>query len=89
MIEPLKNRLIVKRDETKTETESGFIIPDAAQRKELTGVVIATGPDVEEIKLGNRVIFGKVDGVGLSNKYFEEQGDFIMLREDQIKAIYV
>jgi chaperonin GroES len=89
MIKPLKDRLLVKRDETQTETEGGLIIAEVAQRKETSGIVFAIGSDVTEVKVSDRILFGRIDGVDIKNEYVGEDGDFIMLREDQIKAIYV
>lgn len=86
MIEPTGTRLIVKRDPTKTEV-SGFIIPEAAQQKELSGVVLTIGPEVIDVKIGDRVIFGKFDGQDIDAKYAEE--DCIIINEEQIKGIYV
>jgi co-chaperonin GroES (HSP10) len=49
--------------------------------------VIALGKDITEVVLGDRVIFGKFDGVELDAKYAEE--NCVILNEEQIKAIYV
>lgn len=87
MIEPLKQRVVIKRDPVKTETESGFIIPKEAQKQEISGVVLATGPDVKDVKVGNRVIFGKFDGQDIPKQFAEE--NCIIINEEQIKGIYV
>lgn len=86
MIEPLGKRVVVKRDPTKTEI-AGFIVPEAAQVKELSGKVLAVGPEVTDVLVGDRVIFGKFDGTDIPTKHAEE--DCIILNEDQIKGIYV
>lgn len=86
MITPLGKRVIVKRDPAKTEI-NGFIIPKAAQQKELSGTVLAIGPEVKDTVIGDRVIFGKFDGQDIDAKYAEE--DCIILNEEQIKGIYV
>lgn len=86
MIQPLGKRVIVKRDPTVTEI-NGFIVPEAAQQKELSGTVLAVGPETKDIVIGNRVIFGKYDGQDLDAKYAEE--DCIIINEEQIKGIYV
>lgn len=87
MIKPLGRRIIVKRDPTKTETESGFIIVKEAQKPELSGTALAIGPDVKDVKVGDRVIFGRIDGTPLPEKYAEE--NCIILNEEQIKGVYV
>jgi chaperonin GroES len=89
MIKPIGNKLLVKRDVAPTESEGGLLIPDAAQKKETTGIVFAIGSEVTEVQVTDKVVFGKIDGVTIESKYVGESGDFIMLREDQIKATYV
>lgn len=86
MIEPLGKRIIVKRDPTKTEI-AGFIVPEEAQKKELSGIALAVGPEVTEVVVGDRVIFGKFDGQDIDAKYAEE--DCIIINEEQIKGVYV
>lgn len=88
MLKPLGKRVIIKRDESKVETESGLLIPDAAQKPELSGTVLAVGPQTEEVTIGQRVIFGKFDGQNLDSKYTDEE-NCIIINEEQIKAIYV
>lgn len=61
--QPLKNRIVVLQDEAKTETESGFIIPKAAQERPKEGKVLAIGSEVRDVKVNDRVMFGKHDGV--------------------------
>jgi chaperonin GroES len=86
MLEPLGKRLVVKRDPTVTEI-NGFIVPEQAQEKEQSGTVLAIGKEVKDIRIGERVIFGKFDGQDLKAEYAEE--DCIIINEEQIKAIYV
>lgn len=93
MIEPLGKRVIIKRDPAKTEAGTGvnglaIVIPEAAQKPELSGTVLATGPAVEDVKVGDRVIFGKLDGQDINSKYTGEE-NCIILNEEQIKGIYV
>ncbi len=87
MFKPLKDRVVIKRDAVVTEI-SGLYVPEAAQKKELFGTVVATGPDVvKELKAGQRVIFGKSDGVDLDSKFFTELGDYILVRDEQVRGI--
>ncbi len=59
---PLGDRLLVERIEEATTTASGIIIPDNAKEKPSQGNVVAIGSDVEEVKVGNTVVFGKYAG---------------------------
>lgn len=87
MLKVLKNRLIIKRDEAKKES-GGIIIPDKVQEPELTGTVVGVGDEVKEsLSVGDRVLFGKSDGVSLDAKYVGSPGDYIIMDETQIRGI--
>ncbi|MBD5164854.1 co-chaperone GroES [Helicobacter sp.] len=59
---PLGERVLVERLEEDTKTASGIIIPDNAKEKPLEGVVQAIGNEVKEVKVGDKVVFGKYSG---------------------------
>jgi len=60
--QPLGNRVLVKKVEAATTTASGIIIPDNASEKPSQGDVVAVSKDVESLKNGNTVLFGKFAG---------------------------
>jgi chaperonin GroES len=62
---PLGDRLLVERIEEANTTASGIIIPDNAKEKPSRGKVLAIGSDVEEVKEGDTVVFGKYAGTDL------------------------
>src|SRR3974390_1232160 len=70
-VRPLHDRVVVKRIEAEEKTASGIIIPDTAKEKPSQGEVIAVGPGARDeagklipidLKVGNRVLFGKWSG---------------------------
>jgi len=63
-IKPLADRVLVKTDKLEAKTAGGIIIPDTAQEKTQTAVVVAVGDDKEKIKVtaGQRVLFEKYAG---------------------------
>ena len=62
--EPLKDRLLVLREEQSNQTASGLYIPDTAKDKPLEGKVIAVGPDAKEdgINVDDTVVFANYSG---------------------------
>lgn len=73
-VKPLADRVLVKMDEAEKKTAGGIVIPDAAQEKTLTAVVIAVGPGTDDnkmtVKAGDHIMYDryagtsvKVDGV--------------------------
>ncbi|KQT26671.1 MULTISPECIES: co-chaperone GroES [Bradyrhizobium] len=68
---PLHDRVLVRRIDAEEKTTGGIIIPDTAKEKPQQGEVIAVGPGGRneqgqlvplDIKVGDRVLFGKWSG---------------------------
>ena len=68
---PLHDRVVVKRIDAEAKSAGGIIIPDTAQEKPSQGEVVAVGPGGRDeagklipidIKVGDRVLFGKWSG---------------------------
>jgi chaperonin GroES len=68
---PLHDRVVVKRIDAEEKTKGGIIIPDTAKEKPSQGEVTAVGPGGRDesgklipidIKVGDRVLFGKWSG---------------------------
>jgi chaperonin GroES len=68
---PLHDRVLVRRIEAEEKSSGGIIIPDTAKEKPSQGEVIAVGPGGRDeagklipidIKVGDRVLFGKWSG---------------------------
>ena len=59
---PLGERVLVERLEEDTKTASGIIIPDHAKEKPLEGIVKAIGSEVKDVKVNDKVVFGKYSG---------------------------
>ena len=68
---PLHDRVVVTRIDADDKTAGGIIIPDTAKEKPSEGEVIAVGPGGRDeagkiipidLKVGDRVLFGKWSG---------------------------
>lgn len=76
---PLNKRVLIKcANETKT-TASGIIIPDNAKEKPQQGEVFAVAKDISDIKVGDKVVFGKYAG---SEIKLENENYLILSYED-------
>ena len=91
-IRPLHDRVIVKRLEEERKTASGIVIPDTAAEKPDKGEVIAVGKGKVteegkilplEVKVGDRVLFGKYSGQTVTLKGDE----LLVMREEDILGI--
>ena len=61
-LEPLDDFVVVQPSEEETETRTGLIIPASDEAGCRTGVVTATGSDVQGIEPGDKVLFPKESG---------------------------
>ena len=91
-IRPLQDRVIVKRVEEEEKTKGGIIIPDTAKEKPQEGEIIAVGPGKVtddgkkipmEVKVGDRVLFGKYSGSEIKI----DGEEHLIMREDDILGI--
>lgn len=55
-VEPLGNRVIILREESKDVTDGGIILPEESQKQENEGVIVSVGPDVKVLEVGDRVV---------------------------------
>jgi chaperonin GroES len=63
-VSPLGDRVLIKIQESDTKTAGGIIIPQTAQEKTQTGVVVSIGTDTEviKVKVGDKVMYDKYAG---------------------------
>jgi chaperonin GroES len=91
-INPLHDRVVVRRLDEERKSAGGIVIPDTATEKPAQGEVLAVGPGKMldngqlhplAVKVGQRVLFGKYSGteVKLSGQ------EFVVMREDDIMGI--
>lgn len=66
-IKPLEDRVLLKIDQGDQKTKGGLYIPETAQEKTQTGVVVAVGDDKDVIKVavGDKVMFDKYAGTSV------------------------
>lgn len=94
---PLRDRIIVKREPEQERTAGGIYIPDTAREKSTVGTVLAVGKGKLtddgkvvplEVKVGDRVLFGKYAGSEAKRYHFESEGEeLIVMREEELLGI--
>jgi len=90
-VKPLYDRILVKRIEEKEQKKGSIIIPDTAREKPMEGKVIAVGAGrIEkgeriklEVKVGDRVMFGKYSGTEIKI----DDHEHVILKEDEVLGI--
>jgi len=91
-LQPLYDRILLKRVESKEEQKKGgIIIPDTAKEKPMEGKVIAVGAGRVvkgqriplELKVGDTVLFGKYTGTEIKIDDVEH----VIVKEDEVLGI--
>ena len=91
-IQPLQDRILVKRLDADEEQIGGIIIPDSAKEKPHEGEVIAVGPgkvtddgkrQAPEVNEGDKILFAKYAGTEVKS----EGEEYLIMREDDVLAV--
>ena len=90
-IQPLADRVVIRPLEETSQMKGGLYIPDTAKEKPQEGEIIAVGPGrVEkgdkvpmELKVGNRVLYGKYSGTEVTLN--DEQ--LLIIKESDVLAV--
>lgn len=92
-IKPLGDRIVVKPLEAENKSKGGIVLPDTAKEKPQEAKVVAVGKgkvlengtvQAPEVKVGDKVLYGKYTGNEITTKEGEE---LLILREEDILAI--
>jgi chaperonin GroES len=81
-IKPLADRVVAVREIAPTKTASGIYLPDTSKEKPVLATVKAIGPDVKEIKIGDKIVYKeysttelKIDGT-----------EYLIVKEEDVLA---
>ncbi len=81
-LKPLKDRVVAFKEQPKEKTASGLLLPSDSKEKPAYAVVESVGPDVKEIKKGDKIIYKEYSGtnVKINDK------EYLILDEKDILA---
>lgn len=92
-VRPLGDKILVRRDEAASKTESGIIIPEAGKERPKTGTVEAVGSGTIntetgervplQVKKGDRILFTSYAGTELKL----DGDELLIMTEDDILAV--
>ena len=92
-IRPLKDRIIVEREDEAEKSEGGIIIPDSAKEKPQAAKVVAIGTGriddhgkvvPLDVKVGDRILFSKYSGTEINVEGLE----YLILSEGDVQAVF-
>jgi chaperonin GroES len=91
-IRPLSDRVVVEPREVETRSAGGIVIPDTADKdKPIQGTIIAvgTGRYIDgqmlplQVKVGDKVLFGKYAGTNIKL----DAQEYLVMREEDIMGV--
>ncbi len=91
-LQPLGDRVVIKREESEETTAGGILLPDSAKDKPARGQIISVGNGrllddgsrgELQVKVGDRVIFSSYGGETLN----VDDEELLLMREDDILAV--
>ena len=84
IIKPLGERVLIKQTEQEEVTKSGIVLPGTVSKeKPIIGEVLAVGSKIEEVKVGDKVIFEKYSGTEVK----DGEESYLILEKDNVLAI--
>jgi len=81
-IKPLADRVVAVREEAQTKTASGLYLPDNAKEKPVISKVVAVGPDVKSLKIGDRIVYKEYSTTDLKI----DDKKYLIVKEEDVLA---
>lgn len=79
-MQPVRDLVLIQADSAKTQTESGIFLHEDWKSLPLTGEILEVGPQVTQVKKGDRVAFNRYSSIILED-------DQRICKETQISGI--
>ena len=81
-IKPLADRVVATRVEAAEKTASGLYLPDNAKEKPVMAEVQAVGPDVKNVKKGDKILYKEYSTTEIKINGTE----YLLVKEEDILA---
>lgn len=87
-IRPRAKQILVRPDaEESRESEHGILTPsNIEQEQKAIGEVLAVGPEIKDIKVGDRVIYGAYAGEKIKLRESSKEVDYLLLFDEDVLA---
>jgi len=92
-VRPLHDKIIVRRDEAETQTESGIFLPEGSKERPKSGIIEAIGDgklNTEtgdrtplSVEVGNKIIFSSYAGTEIKL----DGEELLIMSEDDVLAV--
>jgi chaperonin GroES len=81
-IKPLADRVVAVRQVAQSKTTAGLYLPDNAKEKPVIAKVVAVGPDVKSLKVGQTIVYKEYSTTELK----VENKEYIIVKEEDVLA---
>lgn len=81
-IEPVADYIVAQQEEAAAKTASGLYIPGNAQEKPTVAKVVAVGPVVQQIKVGDRIVYKSYSQTEVK----VDTQNYLLVKEEDILA---
>jgi len=79
---PLADYLVAEQEQAVTKTASGLYLPDKGAEKPKIAKVVAVGPLIKDLKVGDKIVFG-----GYSNTDIKVSGhEYMLIKVENVYA---
>ena len=91
-IEPIGDKIVVKREDAEQTTSGGIVLPDSAQEKPKQGRVLSVGEgrrtadgqlQAPQVSEGDRILFSSYAGTEIA----VDGEDLLIMSEDDVLAV--
>ena len=93
-LQPIGDRIIVRRESSEAKTSGGILLPDTAKKKPQRGVILAVGPgklnkkgerQPMQLKAGDKVLFTSWAGDEFKDR--KDPNEVLVMHEEDVLAV--
>ena len=81
-IKPLADRVVAVRQKAQEKTASGLYLPDSSKEKPVMATVVAVGPKVEQVAVGDKIVYKEYSTTDLKIN----ETEYLIVKEDDVLA---
>jgi len=86
-IQPIGDKILIKTFEKELQTKSGILLVSSQDKEENFATVVAIGGKVEEIKVGDKIIYENFNAEKITDD--ETKEEFYLLESRRVLAILI
>ncbi len=81
-IKPLADRVVAVREQAQEKTASGLYLPESSKEKPVIATVVAVGPKVADVKVGDKIVYKEYSTTNLKIN----ETEYLIVKEDDVLA---